>query len=1166
MNVPSTEAARLAALARYELTDAAWRASLAHITELVANALNVASAQVNIIHATQQETVADYNWPSEPVARDTSFCAATIQLDAHEAILEVTDASRDARFQNNALVIDAPRIRYYAGTSLRTPDGHAVGSLCVMDTQPRASLSLAERTVLERFASLVMNEFERQRAARQLQKLLDERHTQELRMHDLLNHTSELIVIQDRTRGIVALNPAAASLLGPLQHVLGRRAEDLLGTVPPQARDADERVLQLGEHVRFEAEVTVGGRSRRFQVTKFPMLSRTNAQGVITVLRDVTEHEDLMHAFHLENANPERRVRKRRRAPEDFTLRDPLTGLSNRQAFDLAFDAALQRGHAVHLAVFDLDELKRVNDEFGHTRGDATLVAFADALTRCAPDGALVFRFGGDEFAVITEDGDEPNWQDITSRAVQQTFDAGFPLKYASCGSASFPRDAHDGSDVLRLADQRMMREKIARRSERHLQAPAWTPAPGVVLQAIQATLNLVSRDGELNDDAWKGLLEAAVASIPGAEAGSLTVREAHEFAYRAQVGFSNALLGMRLSERMARAWHGHDGWESGQARLIRGDQVVRHSRAVVPTEEQRAVYEQHGALRHLKANVSVPVVLNGTVVAELNVDNMRYENAFDETSLRVAEAFAAQAAALIATSRRRAAEAARRRELEVPTQLSDTLREARTPSDIHVTLCREAGALLGTNRAAFLHRRDERAAWNAVRFPHHSPVKLSADDAATVPLSEPLVMNGGPLARVLFGEDDVTLLLVPSRVDGATLGVVVTARARGGTFSDPDKQLMAVVASAGASAIRRVQAEQDRAARMDELRLLADFARLSGVLDDPSEIARQCLRAGRAFLGADMAGYIHLTRGAFVSDGDVRTELANAIQTLAGDRARLGPLLAQHGPLIATPSYATLPDPAPSLVQAGVGGIVQVPVVERGRRVGFVGFTWYRSLPDLPSAAEHVAMRISELIGRALERAAFIEELKDTHEGALLALGLSLEMRDFETHGHTERVVLLATEFGRRAGLSGDELEGFRQGAYLHDVGKLAVPDAVLLKPGKLDAIEWRWMQSHADVGARMIQRVPTVHALARDVVRHHHEWWNGRGYPDELVGTQIPLVARLFSLVDVFDALTNARPYKPAWTPREAVVEIERLAGVQFDPHLTPLFVRLLEESGRA
>ncbi|PYE54915.1 HD-GYP domain-containing protein [Deinococcus yavapaiensis] len=195
-----------------------------------------------------------------------------------------------------------------------------------------------------------------------------------------------------------------------------------------------------------------------------------------------------------------------------------------------------------------------------------------------------------------------------------------------------------------------------------------------------------------------------------------------------------------------------------------------------------------------------------------------------------------------------------------------------------------------------------------------------------------------------------------------------------------------------------------------------------------------------------------------------------------------------------------------------------------------------------------------------ALERALETRAVKETREGALLALGRALEVRDFETRGHTERVVRWAEQLGRAFGLPSGELEALRQGAYLHDIGKLGLPDGVLLKPGVFEEHERRLMQAHTTIGDALARGIPTLPEQARQVVRFHHERWDGAGYPDGLVGEAIPLLARLFAVVDVYDALRSARPYKRAWTHEAAMAEIEREAGRQFDARVVRAFLNLV------
>lgn len=203
-----------------------------------------------------------------------------------------------------------------------------------------------------------------------------------------------------------------------------------------------------------------------------------------------------------------------------------------------------------------------------------------------------------------------------------------------------------------------------------------------------------------------------------------------------------------------------------------------------------------------------------------------------------------------------------------------------------------------------------------------------------------------------------------------------------------------------------------------------------------------------------------------------------------------------------------------------------------------------------------------AQRIANALERVQHIEEVSATREATFRSLGRALEYRDLETHGHTDRVTALMTRFAERLGAEPEEVTGLVWGAYLHDLGKLSVPDSVLLKPGRLTEAEFEVVKLHSVHGAEMVRDIPFLPDAAHAIVRHHHERWDGQGYPDGLAGEDIPLPARLFALVDVYDALTSNRVYREAWTHERAVEEIRSLAGQHFDPHLVEEFVSMVTE----
>jgi putative nucleotidyltransferase with HDIG domain len=191
---------------------------------------------------------------------------------------------------------------------------------------------------------------------------------------------------------------------------------------------------------------------------------------------------------------------------------------------------------------------------------------------------------------------------------------------------------------------------------------------------------------------------------------------------------------------------------------------------------------------------------------------------------------------------------------------------------------------------------------------------------------------------------------------------------------------------------------------------------------------------------------------------------------------------------------------------------------------------------------------------------AASVGELQQTHSATLEALVTALDARDHETEGHSERVTRYATAIGSALGLESASLAALEHGALLHDIGKIGVPDNVLRKPGPLDADEWALMRRHPAFGAEMVGGISFL-SQATPVVRHHHERYDGGGYPDRLAGAEIPLVARVFAVADTFDAMTSDRPYRPALTIEAARAEIERCAAVQFDPVVVEAFLSLSE-----
>lgn len=193
------------------------------------------------------------------------------------------------------------------------------------------------------------------------------------------------------------------------------------------------------------------------------------------------------------------------------------------------------------------------------------------------------------------------------------------------------------------------------------------------------------------------------------------------------------------------------------------------------------------------------------------------------------------------------------------------------------------------------------------------------------------------------------------------------------------------------------------------------------------------------------------------------------------------------------------------------------------------------------------------------LEKA--LERLKTSYRETVRALSATLELRDDVTGGHAERVARLALRLTARAAPELLADPGLEYGFLLHDLGKIGVPDAVLLKPGPLDDDEWSIMREHPVLGESIVSQIPFLRGVVQDVVLSHHERWDGTGYPRGLAGADIPLAARIFTIVDTFDAMTSTRPYRDALPIEQALDEIAACAGTQFDPAIAASFVDLMQ-----
>lgn len=252
---------------------------------------------------------------------------------------------------------------------------------------------------------------------------------------------------------------------------------------------------------------------------------------------------------------------------------------------------------------------------------------------------------------------------------------------------------------------------------------------------------------------------------------------------------------------------------------------------------------------------------------------------------------------------------------------------------------------------------------------------------------------------------------------------------------------------------------------------------------------------------------------------------------------------------------------------KVGFRGYVAIPLIGHNESSGILEAAWKN--PYQGQARELGFLeRVAEQIAFVRERSAILQDLRQESQSMTLGydaliegLSRTLELRDFETEGHTRRVSQLTMRLVEHMKIPAEQWDIIRRGALLHDIGKLGVPDAILLKPGSLTDDERRMMEQHVIYGHTILTPIINSKQIL-DIVLHHHEHWDGAGYPDKLKGMQIPLAARLFAVVDVFDALTSDRPYRTAWTKAHALDFIKKQAGKQFDPLVVGYFLEIAKD----
>jgi diguanylate cyclase (GGDEF)-like protein len=405
---------------------------------------------------------------------------------------------------------------------------------------------------------------------------------------------------------------------------------------------------------------------------------------------------------------------------------------------------------------------------------------------------------------------------------------------------------------------------------------------------------------------------------------------------------------------------------------------------------------------------------------------------------------------------------------------------------------------------------------------------------------------------------DEKTCLTVPLVVGDEVMGLLVLIETRGERhFTSEERELARALADQAAVAIHNAKVYRELEQRQRETELLNEIARKITSTLRVEDIADTTLAELRRLVPFDRASLVMVDeRGKLAtilsSDSGRRLEGRVVGEVAKGIAERL-----RHEQVLILDLPADGPLPADDPVVAGLRSGAVAGLLVEGELIGALSLG-----SEQPHAfsAHHalVLRRIGTHLSLALGNARLYENIRRLHLGNLKALSSALSAKDYYTLGHAARVAAYMVLLGKELGWSHETLAQAEEAAYLHDIGKIAISDRVLLKPSRLNTREWELMRQHPSISADIIGTLFAPELVA--AVRHHHERWDGAGYPDGLAGSDIPTLAQAMCIVDSYDAMSSWRPYRSAMTYTDCLLELERCRGQQFDPHLVDAFGRVL------
>lgn len=550
--------------------------------------------------------------------------------------------------------------------------------------------------------------------------------------------------------------------------------------------------------------------------------------------------------------------------------------------------------------------------------------------------------------------------------------------------------------------------------------------------------------------------------------------------------------------------------------------------------------------------------------------------NAFDEEHKQLLVSMAGQVAIALENARLFEAENQRIKELAAISTLSLAMREARDRKELlsilldELTKTVQADAIALVTKDSVTHQQMSEIAMGKWSQSSGSPMpeELTLDDSIWKSTT-PVVMNDITLDDNMKGspwmKEIEAVIGLPLSLQGENIGILWIGRDE--SFSEEEVRILAALADIAASAIRRTTLNDQTSRQLQQLASLHDIdLAITGSSD--IKVTLDFL-LGSALTQLEMDGAIiqslnpfSQTLNCITSRGIYDTRILRSFSRMGDDMAGI---CALERRLIQEPNLekaASFSPRARLFRDAGFNSYYAIPLIAKGQVKGVlevfsqtpfkVTGDWINFFTMLSTQAA-IAIDNGELFDN-LQRSNM--DLMVAYDSTLEGWASALELRDEETEGHARRVTEMTERLALAVGVKGQELNNIRRGALLHDIGKMGIPDQILLKPGPLNEEEWKVMRTHPELAYKLIAPISFLRP-AIDIPYCHHEKWDGTGYPRKLKGEDIPLSARLFAIIDVWDALSSDRPYRKAWDDKKVFEHLQSQSGSHFDPAILKIFL---------